>query len=76
MSERKSCRLDEIMTAYERLVIMQTLERNRWNRSRAALALGISRRRLQYRMRALHFDLGAIPRDVPGRRNRKLDEVK
>jgi len=25
---------------------------------------------LQYRMKALHFDLGAIPRDVPGRRLR------
>lgn len=73
MSERRSCRLDEMMAAYERLVIMQTLERNRWNRSKAAQALGISRRRLQYRMRALHFDLSAIPRDAPGRRNRKVE---
>ncbi len=73
MTERLPCRLDEMMTSYERLVIMQTLGRNRWNRSKAALALGISRRRLQYRMRALHFDLSAIPRDVPGRRNRKIE---
>jgi DNA-binding NtrC family response regulator len=73
MTIKGKCRLDEMLTAYERLVIMQTLERNRWNRSRAASALGISRRRLQYRMKALHFDLGAIPRDAPGRRLRKAE---
>lgn len=73
MTSGRGHSLDEMLAAYERLVIMQTLERNRWNRSRAAQALSISRRRLQYRMKALHFDLTAIPRDVPGRRLRKVE---
>ena len=61
--------LDEMLASYERIVIMETLRRNDWNRRRAAEALQISRRRLTYRMAALHFDLGAIPRDAPGRRS-------
>ena len=63
--------LDEMLASYERLVIMETLRRNGWNRRRAADVLKISRRRLTYRMAALHFDLGAIPRDAPGRRPRQ-----
>lgn len=62
--------LDDLVKAYERVVIMETLRRNDWNRRRAAEALGIPRRRLVYRMAILHFDLGAIPRDLPGRRPR------
>jgi DNA-binding NtrC family response regulator len=62
--------LDEMLASYERIVILETLRRNDWNRRRAAEALKISRRRLTYRMAALHFDLGAIPRDLPGRRRR------
>jgi len=60
--------LDDLLSAYERIVIMEALRRNGWNRRRAADSLGISRRRLAYRLAALHFDLCAIPRDVPGRR--------
>ena len=63
--------LDEMLASYERIVIMESLRRNGWNRRRTAEALKISRRRLTYRMVALHFDLGAIPRDVPGRRPRQ-----
>lgn len=62
--------LDDLLAAYERLVIMETLSRNGWNRRRAADALHVSRRRLMYRLVALHVDLGAIPRDAPGRRRR------
>jgi len=58
--------LDDLLTAYERLVIMETLSRNSWNRRRAAEALHVSRRRLMYRLKALHVDLGAIPRDKSG----------
>lgn len=64
--------LDEMLASYERIVILETLRRNDWNRRRAAEALKISRRRLTYRMAALHFDLGAIPRDAPGRRRRSV----
>ena len=60
--------LDDLLHAYERVVIMEALRRNDWNRRKAADSLRISRRRLAYRMRSLHFDLAAIPRDVPGRR--------
>ena len=60
--------LDDLLSAYERVVIMETLRRNRWNRRLAAEALKISERRLHYRLAALHFELGAIPRDRPGRR--------
>lgn len=62
--------LDEMLASYERLVIMETLRRNGWNRRRAAEALKISRRRITYRMAALHFDLDAIPRDPRGRHPR------
>lgn len=64
--------LDELLGNYERMVIMITLQRNKWNRRLAAEALQISKRRLLYRMRALHFDTKAIPRDLPGRRRSKL----
>lgn len=60
--------LDDLLSAYERIVIMEALRRNGWNRRKAAMALGISRRRLAYRLAALHFDLMSIPRDAPGRR--------
>ena len=62
--------LCDLLRAYERVVIMETLRRNGWNRRKAAAALGISRRRLAYRMAILRFDVGAIPRDASGRRPR------
>lgn len=64
--------LCDLLKAYERIVIMETLRRNGWNRRKAAAALGVSRRRLTYRMSVLHFDVGAIPHDAPGRRSREI----
>ena len=69
MPERPLTRtLDDLLAAYERVVIMETLRRNRWNRRLAAEALGLSRRRFAYRLVALRFDLASLPRDLPGRR--------
>jgi DNA-binding NtrC family response regulator len=62
--------LDDLLAAYERVVIMETLKRNRWNRRLAAEALRISERRLYCRLEVLHFDLAAIPHDSSGRRRR------
>lgn len=62
--------LDDMIASYERLLIMETLRRNDWNRRKAAEALQIPVRRLFKRMAALHFDTRAIPRDAPGRRRR------
>jgi DNA-binding NtrC family response regulator len=62
--------LDDMLASYERLVIMETLRRNDWNRRKAAGALQIPLRRLLRRMASLHFDTHAIPRDAPGRRRR------
>lgn len=72
MTTAKSHSLDELLCNYERTLIMITLERNRWNRRQAAEVLQISKRRLLYRMRALHFDTKVIPRDVSGRRSKVL----
>jgi len=60
--------LDDLLSAYERVVIMETLRRNKWNRRKAAEALKISPRRLHYRLAALHFETLAIPHDARGRR--------
>ena len=67
--------LDDLLRAYERVVIMEALRRNDWNRRKAAEALHISKRRLAYRMRSLHFDVAAIPRDAPGRRRKSAEGV-
>jgi DNA-binding NtrC family response regulator len=72
MSAPKVHSLDELLSNYERTLIMITLQRNKWNRRLAAEALLISERRLFYRLRALHFDTKAIPRDAPGRRRSKV----
>ena len=66
--------LRDLLRAYEKLVIMETLRRNGWSRRRAAVALKISRRRLQYRMRALQFDTSAIPLDKHGRPKKVRDQ--
>jgi DNA-binding NtrC family response regulator len=62
--------LDDLLAAYERVVIMETLKRNQWNRRLAAEALRISKRRLYQRLTVLHFDLEAIPHDARGRKKR------
>ena len=68
ISPPRSPSLDDLLSAYERVVIMETLRRNDWNRRKAAAALKISPRRLHYRLAALHFELRDIPHDRPGRR--------
>jgi DNA-binding NtrC family response regulator len=70
MTTRPTPSLDELLAGYERLIIMETLRRNGWNRRRAAEALKVTRRRLQYRMAALKFNVAEIPRDRPGRKKR------
>jgi DNA-binding NtrC family response regulator len=67
--------LDDLLKAYERIVIMETLSRNSWNRRLAADALHVSRRRLMYRLKALHVDLTVIPRAKSGPR-KKVDTVE
>jgi DNA-binding NtrC family response regulator len=68
--------LDEMIASYERLLIMETLRRNDWNRRKAAVALQIPVRRLFKRMAALHFNTSEIPRDVPGRRKISTSQEK
>ena len=50
--------LDEIMAAFERDLIMQTLEQNRYNLTRTADQLKISRHALRYRMQRLNISAG------------------
>jgi DNA-binding NtrC family response regulator len=51
--------LDELMSDFERQVINTTLERNRYNISKTAEQLKISRHALRYRMQRLNISLGA-----------------
>jgi transcriptional regulator with PAS, ATPase and Fis domain len=64
----RSTSLKELLTQTERMVIMETLARNKWNRLRTAQILGISRTNLWERMRKLDIKLAEVPRDRPGRR--------
>lgn len=57
--------LFEILADYERYVIVKTLERNGWSRTRAARALGIRRGLLYERVRRLGI---VLPPVVRGRR--------
>ena len=76
MTEKPLTRtLDDLLAAYERVVLMETLRRNSWNRRKAAAALRISQRRLYVRMSALHFDLASIPHDRRGRRLGSVAQV-
>lgn len=67
----RSTSLKELLTQTERMVIMETLARNKWNRLRTAQILGISRTNLWERMRKLDIKLAEVPRDRPGRRKQK-----
>jgi DNA-binding NtrC family response regulator len=58
--------LDEMLCSYEHMLIMETLMRNGFRRALTAEALGISKRRLASRMRALGFDKATLPRCKPG----------
>jgi Nif-specific regulatory protein len=51
--------LDEIMANFERDLIMQTLDHNRYNLTRTADQLKISRHALRYRMQRLNISVGA-----------------
>lgn len=68
MSVSHTYSLDDLLANYERIVIMEALRKCGWNRRKAAEVLKISRRRLLYRLAALHVNLASIPRDLPGRR--------
>lgn len=51
--------LDEALADYERKLIQTTLEQNRFNLSRTADHLKVSRHALRYRMQRLNINLGA-----------------
>ncbi|HEX4119896.1 MAG TPA: sigma-54 dependent transcriptional regulator [Verrucomicrobiae bacterium] len=57
--------LDELMAAYERQVINTTLEQSRYNISKTAEQLKISRHALRYRMQRLNISLGADDETPP-----------
>jgi DNA-binding NtrC family response regulator len=61
--------LDEIMSGFERDFIMQTLDHNRFNLTRTADQLKISRHALRYRMQRLNISAGADDEEVvtPGK---------
>jgi len=50
--------LDEIMAGFEKDLIMQTLDHNRYNLTRTADQLKISRHALRYRMQRLNISVG------------------
>jgi DNA-binding NtrC family response regulator len=51
--------LDDLMSDFERQVINTTLEQSRYNISKTAEQLKISRHALRYRMQRLNISLGA-----------------
>jgi len=61
--------LDEIMAGFERDLIMQTLDHNRYNLTRTADQLKISRHALRYRMQRLNISVGADEEEMiaPGK---------
>jgi DNA-binding NtrC family response regulator len=61
--------LDEIMAGCEKDLIMQTLDHNRYNLTRTADQLKISRHALRYRMQRLNISVGAEDEEpiVPGK---------
>ena len=57
--------LDEMMTGWERELIVNTLEQNRYNLTKTAEQLKISRHALRYRMQRLNVHAGAEPEEEP-----------
>jgi DNA-binding NtrC family response regulator len=57
--------LDELMANYERQVINTTLEQSRYNISKTAEQLKISRHALRYRMQRLNISMGAEEETTP-----------
>lgn len=58
----------ELLANTERMAILETLSRNRWNRRLSAGALGISRANLWQRMHKLEISFEELPRDQAGRK--------
>ncbi|MGD2117460.1 MAG: sigma-54 dependent transcriptional regulator [Chromatiales bacterium] len=48
--------LEQRLENYEKRIILEALQRNRWNRNETAKSLGISNRQLRYRMDKLELD--------------------
>ena len=65
--KRPARTLSEMLALHERIIIIQTIQRNGGSRLLSANALGVSRNYLWRRMKALKIDLKAIPRTSPGR---------
>ncbi|HEV7925783.1 MAG TPA: helix-turn-helix domain-containing protein, partial [Verrucomicrobiae bacterium] len=57
--------LDEVMAEFERQVIVTTLEQNRYNISKTAEQLKISRHALRYRMQRLSISVGTDEDTAP-----------
>ena len=57
--------LKELLAAKEREIIIETLNRHRWNKGRAAAALGISRPTLFRKMRAYGLLDDDLSDDIP-----------
>jgi DNA-binding NtrC family response regulator len=53
--------LQEILAAYERIVLIQALQINGFSRVKAAASLRVSRRYFYSRISALRINLGEIP---------------
>ena len=51
-----SADLDSQLADQQRRVLLETLEKNRWNRAEAARTLGLTYRQLRYRLRKLGID--------------------
>lgn len=60
--------LREMLEAYERAILIHSLQRASGSRERAAKSLGMSRVNLWRRMRHLKIDPELFPRGRPGRR--------
>lgn len=63
--------LSEIVSAYERIVIIQALQLNNFSRKLTAVSLGIKRNHLYKRMRFLKINLREIPGST-GRPRKKI----
>jgi DNA-binding NtrC family response regulator len=67
--------LPEIMSTYERIVIIQALQLNNFSRTLTAVSLGIRRNHLYQRMKILKINLLEIP-SSPGRPRKKVLDLK
>ncbi|HHW29592.1 MAG TPA: sigma 54-interacting transcriptional regulator [Syntrophomonadaceae bacterium] len=56
LEQLKTTTLSSALREVEKIVILNALQNNHWNISRAAKAIGIGRQNLQYRMRKLNIE--------------------